>query len=253
MSRKKTPAPMPEPASRGDALAELGLTAAANDDDIRQAFRQRLKTAHPDIHGGTDILLRRLILARDLLMSNAPRGADGPERLQSLARAGEPAPLDISLAQAIAGGEALAEAAANHDPSSSTGARRLIVPLRSGLRNGDRVSVRTDDGEHIFRVHIDAGAFARVWGDDIWMTAHLPPALFVLGGLARIETPHGPHDAMIAAEAAPGSSLCLRGLGLPASASAARGDLYIRLDARDVAVRPFSESLSAFRSKWAAA
>eukprot|EP01042_Synura_sphagnicola_P011125 gene11125-14228_t len=56
--------------SRIEALNALGVTAAADKDTVCNAFRQRLKTAHPDINGGTDDLLRRLILARDLLMSD---------------------------------------------------------------------------------------------------------------------------------------------------------------------------------------
>ena len=52
--------------SRAEALIELGLSGAVHDEDIRKAFRLRLKQAHPDLNGGTDMRLRRLILARDL-------------------------------------------------------------------------------------------------------------------------------------------------------------------------------------------
>lgn len=261
-SPKKAPAPEPAhenaPASRKDALAELGLLATASDDEVRDAFRLRIKAAHPDLNGGTDTLLRRLILARDLLMSDT-RHTDDPEALQNLAQAGEPVRLDITLAQAIAGGEASAEvpalevAAAHEELTSLTQMKRLAVPLRRGLRNGDIVSVRTEGArpEQPFRVHIVCGDGVRVWGEDIWMTAAVEARLFAIGGPATIETPHGPYDIAIDKDTEYGSSLCLKGMGLPAADGHEAGDLIVRLEARAAEIRPYAEALGAFRQRWA--
>ncbi len=245
-----------EPASRADAYAELGLTPVASDDEVRDAFRVRIKTAHPDLNGGTDAMLRRLILARDLLME--PR-QDGPDALQNLARGDEPVRLDITLTQAIAGGEGTAdvpalEVAAAHEPLTSlTQMKRLAVPLRPGLRNGDIVRVPTAGprGEQAFRVHIACEEGVRVWGDDIWMTAAIEARLLAIGGTARVGTPHGEREIMLDKDTVPGSSLHLKGLGLPMTEACPAGNLHIRLEAQAPEAKPYREVLGAFRQRWA--
>lgn len=254
--RDLTEEPVETPASRTAAYAELGLTPTASDDEVRDAFRMKIKAAHPDLNGGTDTLLRRLILARDLLME--PR-QDGPELLQNLARGDEPVRLDVTLAQAIAGGEAFADvpalevAAAHEELTSLTQMKRLGVALRPGSRNGDIVRVRTAGprGEQAFRVHIVCGDGLRVWGDDIWMTAAVEARLFAIGGVARVATPHGEREIVLDKETAPGSSVRLKGLGLPATEACAAGDLHIRLEALAPEVKPFREALGTFRQRWA--
>ncbi|MEI9906480.1 MAG: DnaJ C-terminal domain-containing protein [Asticcacaulis sp.] len=247
------------PASRADAFAELGLSPASSDDEVRDAFRLRIKAAHPDLNGGTDTLLRRLILARDLLMADTRRVA-GPELLHTLANGHEPVRLDITLAQAIGGGDISAEvpaleiAAPHEELTSLTQMKRLTVPLRPGLRNGDIVSVRIDGAvraEQPFRIHIAAGDGVRVWGEDIWMTAALEARLFAIGGSATIDTPHGAQEIALEKETAQGSSLCLKGLGLPATETHPAGDLHIRLEARAAEIKPFTEALGTFRQRWA--
>ncbi len=260
-SPKKAPPPEPAhedaPTSRAEAFAELGLPPHADDDEVRDAFRLKIKAAHPDLNGGTDTLLRRLILARDLLMSDTRR-AGRPEALPA-AQIGEPVRLDITLAQAIGGGEASAEvpalevAAAYEELVSLTQMKRLAVPLRPGLRNGDIVSVKTEGArsEQPFRIHIICGDGVRVWGDDIWMTAAIEARLFAIGGLATIATPHGPHDIAIEKDTEHGSSLCLKDMGLPAAEGREAGNLIIRLEARAAEIRPYAEALGAFRQRWA--
>lgn len=246
-----------EPTNRDEAFAELGLSHSASDDEVRNAFRLRIKEAHPDLNGGTDTLLRRLILARDLLMSDVHNTT--PERLRTLAAADEPLRLDINLAQAIAGGEVSAEvpalevAAAHEELTSLTQVKRLIVPLPPGLRNGDIVKVKTEGarGEQAFRIHILVSDSLRIWGDDIWMTAGVEARLFTLGGVATIDTPHGPHEVTIDKETAPGSGLTLKGMGLPASETCPAGNLVVRLEAREAEMKPYTEALGAFRQRWA--
>lgn len=255
---------IPEPANRAEALVALGLAGPASDDEVRAAFRLKLKDAHPDINGGTDALLRRLLLARELLMSDnkifreatdlVPNLPKPPSDLERSVR------LDISLAQALYGGDttcdvpALEVSGPYEKLTSLTQMKTLSVPLLAGLRNGDIVRVATQGAvreAQIFRIHIEAGDGVRVWGNDIWMTAQVEARIFAIGGLARIDTPHGPHEVAIEKDAPRGSSLCLKGLGLPATDSSPAGDLHVRLEAAMNRVASYAEALSEFRLKWA--
>src|SRR3569623_1789607 len=122
--------------NRADAMLELGLSEAGDGEVVRAAFRARLKSAHPDINGGSDRQLRRLILARDLLTAHIKTEPHAPELLTNAAPVEHG--LDISLAQAIYGGEVLAmvpaleTSAADEELTSLTEMRGLQVSLPSG-------------------------------------------------------------------------------------------------------------------------
>ena len=242
---------------RDDALLELGLAAAASDEDVRNAFRTRLKEAHPDLNGGNDVMLRRLILARDLLMQDIK---SGPDIIEPHAVTDSAINLMISLEQALYGGEAFAEVPAlDHahpfEPLTSLNQiKRLRVTVPAGLRDGERRHLASDSGAGappLFAVHIDAGPGRRVFGDDIWATAAIDERVFASGGRAVIDTPWGPREIDIDCAFPRGSSLCLKGLGLPAAGIRAAGDLHLRLEAREAPARAYSETLSDFRQKWA--
>jgi hypothetical protein len=55
------------PASLDEAAELLGLTGKATADEIRNAFRRAMKSAHPD-QGGSDAAVRALTRARDMLL-----------------------------------------------------------------------------------------------------------------------------------------------------------------------------------------
>ncbi len=243
---------------RADALVTLGLDGDVNDEEIRSAFRARLKTAHPDLNGGTDVLLRRLILARDLLMLDTNTSSQASGFTRDLTDAA--LPLTITLQQAVLGGEALVEVPAlehsrAHEPLVSliqTKTLRVTVP--AGLRDGERVTLDCQGGiadRLNFIVRLDAGAHHRVSGDDIWTTAQIEPRIFFHGGRAVIDTPWGPREIEIGRAFPRGSSLRLKGLGLPGTASRTAGDLHVRLEAHHIVQRAYSETLSEFRQKWA--
>ncbi len=240
---------------REDALNELGLADAASGDEIRDAFRIRLKSAHPDLNGGNDVMLRRLILARDMLMQDIkPAPVIGPQAVTDTA-----INLTITLDQALKGGDvfvdapALEHAHADEVLVSLRQTTRLRVSLPAGLRDGERRTLPCNSGAGappMFAVHIDAGPHRRVFGDDIWATASIDERIFSNGGRAVIDTPWGNREIDIDRAFPRGSSLCLKGLGLPANGIRGAGDLHLRLEAREMK-RVYSETLSDFRQKWA--
>lgn len=249
--------------TRAEALEALGLKDMAPDDAIRYAFRQRLKQVHPDLNGGTDAQLRRLILARDMLTSdsNTPlkqtdfsRQFDRNEHRSHGAR-----PLHISLHQALFGGSvstdvpALEFAGADEALASLIETRHLHIILLPGLRDGAVASLpcNASPGQRLFRIHIETDDDCRVWGDDIWMTATIESRFLRGGGQTIIDTPHGPRQISIAARTPSGASLCLKGQGLPATETASAGDLHIRLESCADSLRPAGHVLTDFRQRWA--
>jgi curved DNA-binding protein len=242
---------------RHDALVELGLSPSATDNDIRDAFRARVKAAHPDLNGGNDVMLRRLIRARDLLIQDM---SSDQQSIEPHAVTDSAITLTISLDHALRGGEISVDVPAfDHAHASETlvslhQTKRLRVTLPAGLRDGERRHLPCDSGAGappLFAVHIDAGPGQRVFGDDIWATAQIDERVFFSGGRALIDTPWGEREIEIGRAFPRGSSLCLKGLGLPASATRAAGHLHVRLEAREVKMRAYSETLSDFRQKWA--
>ncbi len=242
---------------RDDALHVLGLAAPASDEDVRIAFRARLKDAHPDLNGGNDVLLRRLIRARDLLSQDIK---SSPDTIDMPAVTDTAIMLVISLEDALRGGEvfvdapALEHAHASEPLTSLCQTKRLRVTLPAGLRDGDRRHLSCDSGAEtapLFIIEIDAGPNRRVFGDDIWATAAIDARIFAAGGRAVIDTPWGSREIDIDRAFPRGSSLCLKGLGLPADVTRPAGHLHLRLEAREVEPRAYLKTLSDFRQKWA--
>ncbi len=242
---------------RDEALRALGLAPQPSDDEVRLAFRARLKDAHPDLNGGNDVLLRRLIRARDLLTQDI----SSPSNIIDMQAVTDSAIiLTISLEQALHGGEifvdapALEHAHASEPLTSLVQTKRLRVTLPAGLRDGERRHLSCDsaaDTVPLFAVHIDAGPHRRVFGDDIWATAFIDARIFASGGRALIDTPWGVREIDIDRAIPQGSSLCLKGLGLPADAVRPAGHLHLRLEAQEVAPRAYLDTLTDFRQKWA--
>lgn len=247
--------------SHAAALLELGLSETACDEDIRKAFRLRLKQAHPDLNGGADTRLRRLLLARDLLMSAQNNSLETSEFTHNISTINDGSiPLAITLQQALFGGTAMAEVPAlefsliNEALTSLTQTKILRIPLPCGLREGEKVRLPCEGAigrEMLFHIHIEPESDCRIWGDDIWMTARIENRLFLRGGEVTLDTPHGPQDIRIAKDVPHGASLCLSGKGLPATKTAPAGNLYIRLESCPDAVRPVVHVLSEFRQRWA--
>lgn len=254
---------MAELKTEAEALEELGLADMAPDDAIRCAFRQRLKQVHPDLNGGTDTQLRRLILARDMLIPDSNISAKRTDFFKQFdieqVRTDRAYALHISLHQALFGGRitmdvpALEFAEADPPLASLIETIHLHIILPPGLRDESVVSLTCDANprQRLFRIHIEAGSECRVWGDDIWMTARVENRFLRGGGQTTIETPQGPQHINIDPRTPSGASLRLRGQGLPATETAPAGDMHIRLEACPDSVRPLGRVLTDFRQRWA--
>ncbi len=251
----------PDAMARIDALAELGLPEGADEATIRNAFRARLKEAHPDLNGGTDLLLRRIILARDLLMSESRKTAEKTRWLQDFAANDHDRDgallLNITLQQAIYGGEVVEsvpalEVSPVHEPLTSlTDMKRLRILLPAGLRDGDKLRLTVYGAarpEQLFRIHVVTAGSAQIDGNDIHATVDVEARVFFGGGRAVVATPHGPREIDIVRGQ---TELVLAGLGLPATVRHAGGDLHLTLKAAGAARRPWAEARDEFRSKWA--
>ncbi len=58
--------------TREDALAVLGLTAGADDEEIRAAHRRLIQRVHPDVGGSAD-LAARINRAKEVLLDRSKR------------------------------------------------------------------------------------------------------------------------------------------------------------------------------------
>jgi len=242
-----------------DAAKLLELGDDHNLDSVQTAFRAKAKAVHPDLDGGSDEALRRLITARDVLLENLRRQALSLDRF--LPTAVEAELLTIDLDQAIHGGEInhiigtnLGKAMSDGVSKDLTTRNSLKIKLPKGLRNEDQLRVKShapDMTDYVFRIRIDGTETCRAWGDDLWMTAHIDLPLFYYGGSTEIETPRGMQKIEIAPDTARGASLTIKGMGLPHTPTRQAGDLIIRLEARTRASKPASALLSEFQRAWA--
>ena len=239
-----------DPMPRAQALQVLGLSDDADSEAVRAAFRARARLADPARHGGCDARLRRLLLARDMLIRPV-RMLTQPTTATSFC--GHELDLHISLDIALRGGETLLETPAHPDAQVSLVSRsQKWVMAPRGLRDGEHTRLPTLDGDWVIvRVAIDTPPDLRVWGDDIWMTANLPAHVLRFGGEALIDTPHGVKTVRLASGVQDGGSLRLTGLGLPATATTRAGDLIVRLQADESAVPISPHMLTSFRERWA--
>ena len=195
-----------------DAREVLGVSSASTPAEVRHAFREAAKRAHPDT-GGDDGAFHQVVDAynrlQDPLSDPYIKGATGPR----------PTPdpdLEISPRLALEGGEV----------DHRTPDRGLIrITLPPGLRAGDKVRV----GQWELSVYIRAEDGVIVRGDDVWVTVQVAPAVLRKGGRISLETPLGPRSLWIDSKAAERGLVRVDGEGLPARGGRAEGHLFVRL------------------------
>jgi curved DNA-binding protein len=220
------------------ARAILGVAPGADERELRSAYREAAKRAHPDRPGGDAALFRDVLAAYRLLQDNPARPIHFPPAVSEPARV-EQATLQIDAAMAFAGGVL----------DLMVDARKLRLTLPAGLRAGDKVRVE----DVMFRVVIKHDPDALVRGDDLWLTARLDARALAEGGRIEVATALGPRLVWISTKASARGLVRLPGQGLPARAAHGAGDLFLRLEALgDGAESAARSQLKRFAAAWAA-
>lgn len=214
----------------------LGVTSAATPAEVRQAFREAAKRAHPDA-GGDEGAFRQVVDAFHRLQDPLDdRFTATPVR----PRATPDPDLEISPLLALEGGDV------DHRlPDGKT----IRITLPAGLRSGDKV--RAGGAELCVYIRAHDGVIVR--GDDVWMTVKVAPATLKKGGRISLETPLGRRSVWIDKKAAERGLVRVEGEGLPARGRRAAGHLFVRLTAQQgVTDSAALALLRRFAAAWAA-
>ena len=214
----------------------LGVSSASTPAEVRRAFREAAKRAHPDT-GGDEQAFRKIVDAYNRLQDPLDdRLAQTPARHQPK----PPPELEISPVVAMEGGEV--------DHRMPDG-RLIRIALPPGLRPGDKVRA----GGAEFSVYIRTQDGVLVRGDDVWMTVKISQGVGKKGGRVTFETPFGRRIVWIDRKAAERGLVRLEGQGLPARGHRTRGHLFLRLAATSgVADSAALALLRRFAAAWAA-
>lgn len=227
--------PVP-PLSLKDAREVLGVSSASTPAEVRQAFREAAKRAHPDA-GGDDRAFHQVVDAYNRLQDPlSERFVQAPVRARPTA---DP-DLEISPQVALEGGEV------DHRTPDG-GLIRIALP--PGLRSGDKVLA----GELELSVYIRALDGVIVRGDDVWMTVSVVPSLLKKGGRISLDTPLGARSVWIDKKAVERGLVKVDGDGLPARGRRQQGHLFLRLSANPgLADSAALALLRRFAAAWAA-
>jgi curved DNA-binding protein len=229
-----------EVGSTREALALLGLTAAAEGEALTAAFRAAVKAARPDQPGGDEARFRKVIAAWRMLQT------EGGRRPALAAPEAPPPPrpvVAITPLEALRGGQVRV---------GLGGGRTLKVRVPAGLRSGEHLRLRgggEDGGDLHLPVLIRGAGGLSALGDDLYMSWPVPPRLLEDGGRLEIETWAGARSAWIVA----GQStlrLCLKGLGLPARGARPQGRLFVTLEPSADAPSAAEDLLVRFTRVW---
>ena len=233
--------PNTETMSAKQARAELGAGPLAGPAELRRAFREAAKRAHPDRKGGDADSFRRVVEAYRVLQATPPPRDRFVQPPATVPRAPPPSPtLSVPPLIAMMGGKV------EHHLLDG---RRVKIGLPPGMRAGDIVRV----GSSELPVAIRGDGDILVRGDDLWITVAIEPRLLEEGGRISIDTPLGRRVVWITKKACERGLIRLVGQGLPARARHRQGHLFLRLaaDAKvsDSAARTL---LRRFAAAWAA-
>lgn len=203
------------------ARETLGLGALYSAADLRRAFRDAAKQAHPDREGGDEAQFRRVMEAYHRLQGLKTAAADRIVQPPA-ARAPDPPPaarpgiLVIDPLIALSGG------VVEHQMADG---RRVRATLPPGLREADRVRIASRE----LTVEIASTADLLVRGDDLWVNAEIDPKTLAQGGRVAVETPVGRRIVWLTPRATARKLVRLVGQGLPPRGRHIQGDLFLRL------------------------
>ena len=203
------------PISLKAAREMLGVGPFFSPGELRLAFRDAAKAAHPDRIGGAAERFRQVVEAYHRLRAAQAFAAE--RIIQPPApRAPEPAILRIDPLVALRGGSALHRLADG---------RLIRVHLPAGLRSGD--TVRAGDAE--FAVVLTGAHGMLVRGDDLWINAAISGRTLAEGGRVAVETPLGRRIVWLTKKAGERKLVRIVGQGLPARGRHRQGHLFLRL------------------------
>jgi curved DNA-binding protein len=214
----------------------LGVSSDSTPAEIRQAFRDAAKRAHPDT-GGDEGAFRQVVDAFHRLQDPLGERFTAPPVRP---RATPDPDLEISPRLALEGGDI--------DHRMPDG-KLIRITLPPGLRSGDKVRAA---GASLC-VYIRANDGVLVRGDDLWMTAKVAPGVLKRGGRLTIDTPLGPRSVWVDRKTAERGLVRVDGQGLPAHGRHPKGHLFIRLSpAQGMADSAALSLLRRFAAAWAA-
>jgi curved DNA-binding protein len=223
------------PITLSEAHAVLGVGLRATPAEIRRAFRQAAKQAHPDRPGGGAERFRQVVDAYRRLQHPAHTIIQSPApRAEYVAR------LAIDPLTALCGGSV------EHRLEDG---RTLRIDLPAGLRSGD--AVRAGGAELAVVVRGDGAMMVR--GDDLWITVAVPPRTLSEGGRISLETPLGRRIVWVTRKAGERGLVRLVGQGLPPRGRHTQGHLFVRLAVRQGETHSAARTLlRRFAAAWAA-
>jgi curved DNA-binding protein len=191
----------------------LGVGPRAGAADVRRAFHEAAKNAHPDRPGGDEHRFRQVLAAYHRLQPAARA-----ERIIQPPAPAAPEPAILTLVPIVA----LRGGAVEHTLASG---RRIRVKLPPGLREGD--VVRAGGAE--LTVVLRGAPDMLVRGDDLWISVQAPARALAQGGRVALETPIGRRIVWLTKKAGERGLVRLVGQGLPARGKRPQGHLFLRL------------------------
>jgi curved DNA-binding protein len=215
----------------------LGVSSLSTPEEIRIAFRDAAKRAHPD-NGGDPSAFRQIVDAYERLQNPEAEPAAAPAAATAAPDAAATT-LEVSPLVALEGGQIQ-----HRDPRG----KLIRIKVPAGLRTGDRI--RAAGRTFSIYIRAEAGVLAR--GDDLWLTVKVTPAMLRKGGRVALDTPLGRRHVWIDGKAADRRLIRLDGQGLPARGPHPQGCLFLRLaPAGASAESPAIALLRRFTAAWA--
>lgn len=204
--------------------AVLGLSRGASTDDVKQAYRARVKRCHPD-HGGSDDEFRQLQAAYELLLDPAARArydaATGDAPSSPRVRGEDVVDvLRVPFAVAVTGGAATY--------------RQLSVSVPPGVCDGDLLRLAglgrhgVPRGDLVLSVLVDPHPHYRAQGLDLYLTLPVTWLEAYAGASIPLATPWRSVQLDVAPGTRDGLQIIVEGDGI--RRDGARGDLIVTLE-----------------------
>ncbi|MBR7620941.1 DnaJ domain-containing protein [Phenylobacterium sp. 20VBR1] len=219
----------------------LGAGPLAGPAELRRAFREAAKRAHPDRKGGDAERFREVVEAYHILQT-----APAPRDRVSQPPATVARPMAASPTLAVPPLIAMTGGKVEHRLPDG---RRVKIDLPPGMRAGD--TVRAGNAELEVAIRGDGEMMVR--GDDLWITVKIEPRLLAEGGRIGVETPLGRRVVWLTKKAGERGLIRLVGQGLPSRGRHRQGHLFLRLAADSVTSDSAARAqLRRFAAAWAA-